>query len=207
MNDWQVNDVCYYVESGNVFSDVITLVSYETKTSTLKNCNMLKPIDDLFKSKLDAVLDAEYKAEKKRLEKKKDKANSKQVGKIKIKSSTQDIQCCNKAHGKKDPYISVKSDNKNENVVGNFFIKEACEYYKEFLTKKNISYNGSAFREVIGLDGKVFSNTDTIMIRVQDKLRRLQSSQNYKGDDDIKDLTGYLILLKAVELFNTFNNK
>ena len=61
-----------------------------------------------------------------------------------------------------------------------------------WLAHKNISYGDSALNPL-----RVFSKADTveqIKVRIDDKLNRLMNGQEYIGDDDAKDLLGYLVL-------------
>jgi hypothetical protein len=68
-----------------------------------------------------------------------------------------------------------------------------CDRLKEFLLEKNRSYGNSAFEPI-----NIFSKQPVIeglLIRIDDKLKRIRNGQSYPGDNDLKDLTGYLILL------------
>tara|TARA_R110002020_G_scaffold17765_3_gene62017 strand:+ start:953 stop:1216 length:264 start_codon:yes stop_codon:yes gene_type:complete len=71
-------------------------------------------------------------------------------------------------------------------------IKQVCNEMADFLIRKNESYGNSVF-EPIGIfsDGNPLNNLN---VRIDDKLNRLMQGNEYVGDDNIKDLCGYLIL-------------
>lgn len=82
------------------------------------------------------------------------------------------------------------------NIVetSNNYIKEVLSELEQFLTQKNISYDGSAFRcPLIHVNG--LTTESCIYARINDKLRRINAGNAYAGDDDIKDLAGYFIIL------------
>lgn len=61
------------------------------------------------------------------------------------------------------------------------------------LIEKNAAYGNSALDPV-----RIFSSASTeeqLLVRIDDKLSRLQRGHEYAGDDTVKDLIGYLILL------------
>lgn len=63
----------------------------------------------------------------------------------------------------------------------------------QILVDKNAAYGNSALDPV-----RVFSRASTeeqILVRLDDKLSRLQRGSEYPGDDTITDLVGYLVLL------------
>ena len=65
----------------------------------------------------------------------------------------------------------------------------------EFLCAKNEAYGDSAINPI-----RIFSAADSveqIRVRIDDKLNRLMRGKSYPGDDDVKDLLGYLILLRV----------
>lgn len=73
-------------------------------------------------------------------------------------------------------------------------IIDECESIKQLLLEKNESYGNSVFQPI-----GIFSKGDPeeqICIRLDDKLKRLQQGKEYQGDDTIKDLIGYLHLLR-----------
>ena len=73
-------------------------------------------------------------------------------------------------------------------------VKEVCEDIHKMLIEKNKSYGNSALDPI-----RCFSKLDpieTIKIRIDDKLSRLMRGSEYSSDDSIKDLIGYLILLR-----------
>ena len=65
---------------------------------------------------------------------------------------------------------------------------------RDMLIEKNNSYGNSAFSPI-----QVFANLDPIsqiLVRIDDKLSRIQNGNEFPGDDTVNDLIGYLILLK-----------
>ena len=74
------------------------------------------------------------------------------------------------------------------------FIIEECENMKQLLLEKNESYGNSVFSPI-----GIFSKADPeeqLCIRLDDKLKRLQRGKEFQGDDTVKDLIGYLHLLR-----------
>ena len=73
-------------------------------------------------------------------------------------------------------------------------IRVICQEMADFLIEKNKAYGDSALDPV-----RIFSKADPIeqlLVRIDDKLSRLQRGHSYPGDNEIDDLLGYLILLK-----------
>ena len=73
-------------------------------------------------------------------------------------------------------------------------IIDECNSIRDLLLEKNESYGNSVF-DPIG----IFSKGDPeeqICIRLDDKLKRLQRGKEFQGDDTVKDLIGYLHLLR-----------
>lgn len=71
---------------------------------------------------------------------------------------------------------------------------------RDFLLEKNASYGNSAADPV-----RIFSQADPleqINVRIDDKLSRLIRGGSYPGDNDEKDLLGYLMLKRAVRLYH-----
>jgi hypothetical protein len=71
-------------------------------------------------------------------------------------------------------------------------ILEVCIEIAEFLAIKNTAYGNSALQPI-----RIFSKASTveqILVRIDDKLNRLINGGGYPGDDDIRDLLGYLVL-------------
>lgn len=64
---------------------------------------------------------------------------------------------------------------------------------EKFLIEKNKAY-GNSFLESEGIFSRQ-NNREKILTRIDDKIHRIKNGKSYPGDDDIKDLTGYLILL------------
>lgn len=76
-------------------------------------------------------------------------------------------------------------------------IREVCGGMANFLIDKNESYGNSAFEPVgIFSQGNAEEN---LKVRIDDKLNRLMQGNEYAGDDTVKDLCGYLILLMCLE--------
>jgi hypothetical protein len=87
------------------------------------------------------------------------------------------------------------SKNTRETKESQLKIEEVCDEIKEILLEKNRKYGDAALNPV-----KVFSKLDPVQqikVRLDDKLRRIQNSQNDEDEDPILDLIGYLILLKV----------
>jgi hypothetical protein len=75
-------------------------------------------------------------------------------------------------------------------------IKSVCREIEAFLIEKNKSYGDSATKPL-----QIFSKSNAeerIRSRIDDKLSRLFKGSGYEGDDDVKDLIGYLILLRCL---------
>ena len=86
-------------------------------------------------------------------------------------------------------------------------IIEECNAVKNLLIEKNKSYGNSAI-----VPKRIFSRSspvEQIRVRIDDKLSRLSSShtsisESIASEDTIKDLLGYLILLRVAErLYST----
>jgi hypothetical protein len=72
-------------------------------------------------------------------------------------------------------------------------IENVCADIQHMLIEKNRAYGDSALDPV-----RVFSKSDAveqIYVRIDDKLSRVKRGHEYPGDDTIKDLVGYLVLL------------
>lgn len=76
-------------------------------------------------------------------------------------------------------------------------IARVCNNLRDFLLEKNASYGNSAF-EPINILSKL-SAREGILIRIDDKLKRIRNGTAYPGDDNLKDLAGYLILLLTLD--------
>ena len=75
-------------------------------------------------------------------------------------------------------------------------IASVCDEIKELLLEKNAKYGDSALSP-----SRIFSkasSTEQILVRIDDKLNRIQKGAGLVGDDEdvINDLIGYLVLLK-----------
>lgn len=69
-----------------------------------------------------------------------------------------------------------------------------CDRIKGMLVDKNLAYGNSALDPL-----RVFSTADPVeqlLVRIDDKLSRIQRGSEYGDDDTVTDLIGYLILLK-----------
>lgn len=77
-------------------------------------------------------------------------------------------------------------------------IRRECEQLAEFLVGKNEAYGDSILDPL-----RIFSkNSDprvALLARIDDKLSRLARGKDYPGDDDVRDLTGYLVMLRVLE--------
>lgn len=75
-------------------------------------------------------------------------------------------------------------------------IAEECDELRDMLISKNRAYGNSALDPI-----RVFSKAcakEQILVRLDDKLSRL-SRGSASGEDVIKDILGYLILLRVAE--------
>lgn len=75
-------------------------------------------------------------------------------------------------------------------------IAEECDELRDMLIAKNRAYGNSALEPI-----RVFSKAgakEQILVRLDDKLSRL-SRGSASGEDVIKDILGYLILLRVAE--------
>ena len=73
-------------------------------------------------------------------------------------------------------------------------IRKKCNEIRDLLIEKNKSYGNSVF------DKGVLFNVDpmyAIQARINDKLNRIKSKETYMSENDLMDLTGYLILLQV----------
>ncbi len=77
-------------------------------------------------------------------------------------------------------------------------IRKRCAEIADFLAAKNASYGDSALHPI-----GVFAGGDAVeslAARIDDKLARLKNAPGVFGEDTLKDLIGYLILLQlAIE--------
>lgn len=76
-------------------------------------------------------------------------------------------------------------------------ILSTCIDLAVFLAGKNAAYGNSALDPV-----RVFSKVgpkEQILVRMDDKISRLMRGGAYPGDDDLKDLLGYLLLYFVAE--------
>jgi len=72
-------------------------------------------------------------------------------------------------------------------------IRARCAEIAEFLARKNSSYGDSALHPVgIFASGDA---VDSLAARIDDKLSRMKYAPAAYGEDTIKDLIGYLVLL------------
>lgn len=72
-------------------------------------------------------------------------------------------------------------------------ITEVILDIEKMLIDKNRAYGDSALEPV-----RIFSKAQTVeqlYVRIDDKLSRVEGGHEYPGDDTIKDLIGYLVLL------------
>ena len=79
-------------------------------------------------------------------------------------------------------------------------IIRVCNELRDFLVEKNKAYGNSAFEPI-----NIFSKLppiEGVLIRIDDKLKRIRNGKSYPGDNDLKDLAGYLILLMVLMEMN-----
>lgn len=96
--------------------------------------------------------------------------------------------------------------------IGNDAIRESVRYFEDLLITKNSKYNGSVFKSIeynFDLENDKFNSLSdkekiifALIVRINDKLRRIKNNNKNEDEDIIEDLTGYLILLKAVKSFS-----
>ncbi len=73
-------------------------------------------------------------------------------------------------------------------------IAAECDRIKAFLIEKNLAYGNSALDPV-----RIFSSASTVeqlLVRIDDKLSRMEHGFEHGDDDTTLDLIGYLILLR-----------
>jgi len=73
-------------------------------------------------------------------------------------------------------------------------VRRITEAIGNMLIEKNRAYGNSALSPV-----RIFSSadrTESLLIRIDDKLSRISRGTEFPGEDTIDDLIGYLILLK-----------
>jgi hypothetical protein len=78
-----------------------------------------------------------------------------------------------------------------------YLITNICDEIKNMLIQKNQSYGDSAVDPI-----RIFSKSDNVeqlLVRIDDKLSRIQNGHDWPGDNEIDDLLGYLILLKIAK--------
>ena len=72
-------------------------------------------------------------------------------------------------------------------------VRNICDKVANMLIEKNKSYGNSAL-EPINCFYKGDAGT-SIKVRIDDKLSRIMRGKEFQGDDTVKDLIGYLVLL------------
>ena len=73
-------------------------------------------------------------------------------------------------------------------------IKEKSDQIRDLLIEKNNSYGNAVFEKGVLFD---VDPTYAIQARINDKLNRIKNSNTYLSENDLMDLTGYLILLQV----------
>ena len=76
-------------------------------------------------------------------------------------------------------------------------IRRIAKEIGELVVAKNKAYGDSAVDPV-----RIFSKAspvEQILVRLDDKISRLQRGHSYPGDNEIDDIMGYLILLKIAK--------
>lgn len=79
-------------------------------------------------------------------------------------------------------------------------IQETCDEIKELLLEKNRKYGDSAINPIRILSKS--SNTEQILVRIDDKLNRIKNAQTDEDEDVITDLIGYFVLYKVAKKVN-----
>lgn len=83
-------------------------------------------------------------------------------------------------------------------------VKEVADNIVNMLIEKNKSYGNSALDPV-----RVFSKSDDLeqlYVRIDDKLSRIKRGNNFKNEDVIDDLIGYLFIVKIKRKQNAISN-
>lgn len=86
------------------------------------------------------------------------------------------------------------------NISNNDFetkVRNVCKEIADLLIEKNKSYGNSALQPL-----NCFykgSSVDSIKVRIDDKLTRIMRGKEFTNEDTIKDLMGYLVLLKIAQ--------
>ena len=73
-------------------------------------------------------------------------------------------------------------------------VRKICTDISDLLIEKNKSYGNSALDPIHCFYKG--TSTDAIKVRIDDKLSRIMRGSEYGSEDTIKDLLGYLVLLK-----------
>ena len=74
-------------------------------------------------------------------------------------------------------------------------IEVECEYITNLLVSKNHAYGDSALDPV-----RIFSKStavEQLMVRIDDKISRIQRGTGYADEDTVLDLIGYLVLYRV----------
>tara|TARA_R110002167_G_scaffold12602_8_gene53549 strand:- start:717 stop:1061 length:345 start_codon:yes stop_codon:yes gene_type:complete len=75
-------------------------------------------------------------------------------------------------------------------------IKQKCNEVRDLLLSKNKSYGNSVFERGVVFDVEPIY---AIKARINDKLNRLRNNdRTFSSENDLQDLTGYLILLQVM---------
>ena len=75
-------------------------------------------------------------------------------------------------------------------------IEKKCNEVRDLLLKKNKSYGNSVFQRGLVFD---VDPIYAIKARINDKLNRLKNNDStFSSENDLMDLTGYLILLQVI---------
>jgi len=74
-------------------------------------------------------------------------------------------------------------------------IKKKCDEIRDLLISKNESYGNSVFERGVVFD---VDPIYAIKARINDKLNRLKNARTFDSENDLQDLTGYLILLQVI---------
>lgn len=76
-------------------------------------------------------------------------------------------------------------------------IEQQCDYIKKFLLEKNKSYGDSALNPVAFFSE--LSSVERLKVRIDDKLNRLFGGEEFRNEDTLIDLIGYLVLLRIAQ--------
>jgi hypothetical protein len=121
--------------------------------------------------------------------------NTKQTKEADIRGDAVDVGE-NTCHSRLNPVEDKSFNPAATNLVFDNKVICICRDIGKMLINKNKSYGNAALDPL-----RIFSKADGVeqlLVRIDDKLSRIKRGNNF-GEDVIKDLIGYLILLKIAK--------